>query len=370
MGYFPGGTADITIHEALGDGALKSVFCPGGGTWGGTQVDNNFLTILGLVFGQETVKEFKQDHGRDFLELMREFETSKRSLQADKEMDLKMKLPATFLEIARRVKNCKNNQELTDIVKNSPYQDKLKLVRDKFYLTPLIGKQLFDYTVKSLSTHIKGLLNKPIMKGLSIILTVGGFADCDLVQSSLREKFSDITLIFPPKAGVVVLKGAVLYGHTPNLVKTRVTQLTYGFKVAEDYDESKHGSKDAVIETIRGRKLCTNVFGLLIPKDTTVKTGEASPLVRDKPLTAEESKLTFQLYTSDQDDPKFTSHYSCSNVGKFEVPVPRGNDINDKEFERQVVFGDTELLFKIKYLKSGEYHEQYFNFAWPKHVRI
>lgn len=360
---FSGGTADITVHEALGDGALKSVFCPGGGTWGGTTVDNNFLHILGMVFGQETVKEFKSEHVGDYLELMREFETTKRQLTSDRELNLAMKLPASFLEIARRNKGCKTNQDLQDDVKNSPFQDKLKLTRDKFYLSPFIGKQLFDYTVKSLSKHIKGLLEKPIMEGLTIILTVGGFADCDIVQSSLRERFTDKTLIFPPKAGLVVLKGAVLYGHTPNLVSSRVTQLTYGFQVAEEYDQSKHGCKDAVVENIGGRKMCTNVFSVLIPKDTNIKAGEASPLVTDKPLTANQTKQTFLLFTSDQDNPQFTSHFSCSKIGKFEVPVPRGADINDKVFQRQVVFGDTELLFKLTYLKTKEYHEQYFNFS-------
>ena len=347
----------------MGDGSLHSVFCPGGGTWGGTQVDNNFLSILGMVFRPDTVKEFKAEHVGDFLEMMNEFETSKRLLSADREINFTLKMPATFLEIARRVNECKTNKELQTKVANSPYQDKLKLVNDKFSLSPVIGKQLFDYTVRSLSTHIKGLLGKNIMTGLKYILTVGGFAECEVVQSSLREKFSDKTLIFPPNAGVVVLKGAVLYGHTPHLVKSRVTQLTYGFKVAEEFDESKHGSKDAEVQTIGGKKMCTNVFSVLISKDTAVKVGEASPLVKDKPLTANESKMTFQLYTSDQDDPKFTSHFSCSNVGKFEVPVPRGADVNDKVFERQVVFGDTELLFKLKYLKTGETHEQYFNFA-------
>lgn len=357
-----GGTADITCHEALGSGALKSVYCPGGGTWGGTQVDNNFISILGLVFTQDAVKSFKRDFVADFLELMREFETSKRQLSADRDLTLTIKLPARLLETAKEANNC-TLKELEEVVRNSPYQDKLKLVRDKFYIYPPIAKQLFDYTVKSLSKHIKGLLDKKIMEDLSIILTVGGFADCDLVQSSLREKFVDKTLIFPPDAGVVVLKGAVLYGHTPNLVSSRVTQLTYGFKVAEEYDESKHGSKDAVIETVGGRKMCTNVFSVLVHKDTNIKAGEASRLVKDKPLTADQSKLTFLLYTSDQDDPKFTSHFSCTNVGKFEVPIPRGADINAKEFERQVVFGDTELLFKLTYLKNKEHHEQYFNFS-------
>ena len=347
----------------MGDGSLHSVFCPGGGTWGGTQVDNNFLGILGVVFHANTVKEFKAEHVGDFLELMNEFETSKRLLSADRTINFTIKMPATFLEIARRVNGCKTHKELQTKVANCPFHDKVKLVNDRFSLNPFIGKQIFDYTVRSLSTHVKGLLGKNITAGLKYILIVGGFAECEIVQSSLREKFSDKTLIFPPDAGIVVLKGAVLYGHTPLLVKSRVTQLTYGFKVAEEFDESKHGSKDAKVQTIGGKKMCTNVFSVLIPKDTTVNVGEASPLVKDKPLTAYENKMTFQLYTSDQEDPKFTSHFSCSIVGKFEVPVPRGADVNDKAFERHVVFGDTELLFKLKYLKTGEIHEQYFNFA-------
>ena len=358
-----GGTADITVHEATGDGSLNSVYCPGGGTWGGTQVDNNFLSLLDMVFGPKLVDKFKAEHVPEFLEMMKEFETTKRVLSYDKEVKLSIKLPAKFLEMALSLNKVKNNRELASKVANSRYQDKLKLTNDKFILSPQIGKQLFDYTVRSLSKHIKGLLEKSIMQGLSVILTVGGFAECEVVQASLREAFADKTVIFPPNAGVVVLKGAVLYGHTPGLVKSRVTQLTYGFKMTQEYDESKHGAKDAEIQTIDGKKMCTNVFSVLVPKDTTVSVGQASPEVQDKPLSASLTKLTFQLYTSQHDNPKFTSHFSCSNIGKFEVPVPRGNDVNDKIFKFQVVFGDTELLFKLQYVKSGECHEQYFNFA-------
>jgi len=52
---------DVTVHEKNSDGTLKELHSPSGGPWGGTYVDENFIKWLTELFGEVTMKQFKED---------------------------------------------------------------------------------------------------------------------------------------------------------------------------------------------------------------------------------------------------------------------------------------------------------------------
>jgi molecular chaperone DnaK (HSP70) len=60
---------------------------------------------------------------------------------------------------------------------------------------------------------IKSVLTNTNARGISTILLVGGFSECHLAQAAIRDVFSDKTIISPEEPSLVVLKGAVLFGH-------------------------------------------------------------------------------------------------------------------------------------------------------------
>jgi hypothetical protein len=51
---------------------------------------------------------------------------------------------------------------------------------------------------------------------------VGGFSECSLIQEAVQEAFPDKRIIIPEDAGMSVLKGAVLFGHRPDFIRSRV----------------------------------------------------------------------------------------------------------------------------------------------------
>jgi hypothetical protein len=60
---------------------------------------------------------------------------------------------------------------------------------------------------------------------------VGGFAESKIMQSLVRKAFLDRSIIVPQEAGLVVLKGAVIYGHCPRIVSCRIASKTTEYEI-------------------------------------------------------------------------------------------------------------------------------------------
>jgi hypothetical protein len=56
------------------------------------------------------------------------------------------------------------------------------------------------------------------------------------LDKRLEEAFPSQRVIVPEDSGLSVLKGAVLFGHKPDFISSRISRFTYGVKVAEKYD--------------------------------------------------------------------------------------------------------------------------------------
>ena len=56
---------------------------------------------------------------------------------------------------------------------------------------------------------------------VSAIMMVGGFSEADVLQNAVQKAFSDIEVFIPVDGSLSVLKGAVIYGHNPDIVSSR-----------------------------------------------------------------------------------------------------------------------------------------------------
>ena len=60
----------------LEDGRVRELYKATGGAWGGTKVDEAFVSYFCEMFTKEVIDEVKQEHSADWVETMREFEKS------------------------------------------------------------------------------------------------------------------------------------------------------------------------------------------------------------------------------------------------------------------------------------------------------
>ena len=117
-----------------------------------------------------------------------------------------------------------------------------------------IIKMLFDPVTGQTVDHVGKVLRSPKATGVRMILLVEGFGECAFVQDAIKRAFGQyLTIICPSDAGITIIKGAVLFGHTPDIIGTRIARKTYGTNVGFAFDPSIHPEARKVILEIGER---------------------------------------------------------------------------------------------------------------------
>lgn len=206
--------------------------------------------------------------------------------------------------------------------------------------------------------HIRDLFNQKESEGTKTILLVGGFSESSILQDAIRNAFPDKRLIVPDEAGLAVLKGAVLFGHDPVTIVSRVAKCSYGIRVFRDFDTGKHPTEKR--EDVGGRIKCKDVFAKHVQLGQELRVGEHQTSQRYTPLDADQLSLIFDIYTSTDKDPQFVTDDGCSYIGQLEVDLPDSG--KDRGVWVNMIFGGTELTVEAKNEKTNKISKASFNF--------
>jgi molecular chaperone DnaK (HSP70) len=147
-----------------------------------------------------------------------------------------------------------------------------------------------------------------------------GFSESSVIQDGIKRAFSDKQIIIPPESGIVVLKGAVIYGHKPDIIASRVVKYTYGISSTETYDPSMHDKSKRV--TIDGVLRCEKIFRKLITANTSVVVGEKR-YHHFHTTDRDQDFANFRLFCSSSENPKYVDETGCKEHGKFRVEIQK-----------------------------------------------
>ena len=330
------------------DGKLKAIHKASGGPWGGTYVDKNYLAMLADVFGTKALEDLKKTEIGDYIDLLREFETKKRDFSSKKEDKITFRVSASLRESFEKYEK----GSLKDKIASLQYANALELKgSDKLRVAPRIVKRWFDGPVNHMIQHVNEILKEPEMKNVTSILLVGGFGESAYAQERMVEEFRNKRLIVPKEAGLVVLKGAVRFGHDPSLVSARILQYTYGIRGWCAYDENKHSG--AHVEVKMGIKQVRFAFIVLVRAGDEVKRGEEKSISRT-PINDEQTTSCIPIVRTLGHDPIFTTETGCQEIGSLTVHHPEGETADDKAMLVTFIFGDTELKVNVTVEKTGK----------------
>jgi hypothetical protein len=339
-----GGTADISVHEKQPSGQLKELHKASGGPWGGSYVDNNYISCLTNIFGKATFDRFKTEQMADFIDLHREFETKKRGMRFDTEGKITFKVSAAMMEIFKDIEN----HSLEDRIEDLGLSGKMSITGDKLRVDSSVVKSWFDGPVDSMICHVKDILSEPKMKDVKLMLLVGGFGESRYVQDRMVNEFGSNYVIIPEEAGLAVLKGAVRFGHNPDIMSARVMQYTYGIRILVPYDEFLHPPRK--VKVVNGEKKAKYVF------DNFVTVGSEIPVgykVTKRKTPNDMNRTFIPVFRASSDAPYFTTDQGCTEIGFLVINHPEGKSLQDKVFDVTFTFGDTELFVEAKMLHSA-----------------
>jgi len=177
-----GGTLDVTAHEILPNGNIKEIYQVTGGPYGGTKVDEEFVSLLKRFFGISVVETFCMNCPGDWLEMMNEFEMKKRGERAFKGEVTRLRLPRAFTTLISDQGGPAVTRGLSDV----------RFMRNEYLcLESTAMKLLFQPVLKGIVNHLTGLLQNRLLQGLQFFFLVGGFAQSALLHEAIKAKFSN-----------------------------------------------------------------------------------------------------------------------------------------------------------------------------------
>lgn len=350
-----GGTADITIHEKLVGDNLKEICRASGGDCGGTAVDAAFIQMLAKIVGAPLVNSLKQEEPTAYLDLLREFETVKRTVTSSKSGKINMAIPYATLDSL-----CKKHlgEDLYSSLISSPYALSIALRGDKMRIDADLFRSFFGKTIKNLLQLVNEVLEQKEARSVVQILLVGGFSECSLIQEAIKTEFTKCTVVVPKECGLAVLQGAVLFGHKPSFIASRISRFNYGMAMTRPFDPDIHDEKHKIV--LGGEVKCNNVFDLIMKKDAHVSAGT---VVKKKYSShVSHDKFALKVFVSESSCPMYVVDDDCTCLGGIIVRITDSSIKHKCDVE--LVFGNTELSIKAKDTDTGNVFEAIFDLIW------
>ncbi|XP_048746807.2 heat shock 70 kDa protein 12A-like [Ostrea edulis] len=359
-----GGTVDVTAYEVKDSNSLREIHCASGNDVGGTNVDRLFFDLIQDIFGKKAVKCFKDKSPSDYLELLRSFETKKRGIEQENPDEEKAET-ITFSNLSDLFKECSNANQYNDKAVTSRIQEmglkkkiksfsRAKLRFDANYLIEAV----FKGPISAIVSHLQNLYQNEKVAEIDIILLVGGFSECPLLRKAIRAQFPNRNVINPREGSIAVMKGAVLFGHSPeNMIRKyiqlgqvlpsnetqgiiRKSKAYYGVATDVPFIEDEHSQIHKFIRE-GGEVMCTDIFDCLIEKNQELRI---DTVIEKTFCSSNCYEANVEIYRSDKKT-RYCSDEGCKRIGQIPAVFSSGGHSSEKRlFKIQLHFGFTEKI--------------------------
>lgn len=352
--FFSGGTVDISAQEVLVNDGLNIIHKVRGGDYGGKSVNNSFRAMLLKLFSGPSFLSFKKKYPLDYIDMIRSFEEKKKSFKPGVDQLVSTRIPATLIEISDEHSGC----TIQEIIANSTYAGKLRLKRDRLSINAEIFVDFFKDSLNKLLTDIHEVLRHERCLGVKAIMLVGGFAECQLLRDAIKQNFQKMNVFVPIEGGLSVLKGAVIYGHNPQMVSSRICNYTYGISVSKPFLPQNMPLEKSY--TYDGELWCRDIFEVSFPIDTVVNVGDKRLIeLNDTFITPEVQErrkrpLTVDICISDAEFPKYVTDEGCRRHAKIIVQPPNGQWPKEVHGYVELEIGGTEMIGSYVNTDTGD----------------
>lgn len=251
-----GGTIDISTHIRRNNNGqiyIEELYPPKGGNCGSTYINKSFWErVITKLFGKDAIEKLKkiindpqqnENIYEDYCELLDDIEEFKKDISFDSQGNSKRINCSFFEELI--------NEEISSLIRqyNDNYNSDWKINKNnglRIYfpyqiMIDLTKEIIVDNTVKHINKILK---NIPDIKS---IIYAGSVSNNVYIFSMIKEeikktypKLEHYRSTFPSTS---IVKGAVIFGYNPFIIKSRISKYTIGVKCNEDWDQSIHGKR-------------------------------------------------------------------------------------------------------------------------------
>lgn len=352
-----GGTVDITTIEVNKDGTMRQIHMAKGGPAGGQKVDEKFFSLMSDILGASVWTKFIQEFPREFYDFRMSLETAKINLKH------KLRHSGTRDEFLIYVpdaiiKECERETGFnisTALRNNKSSKDKVEFEFGRLVFKGEILRQMMNSSIEEIIGYITEIADdvKALGRRIHAVILVGGFASSNFMNDEMRAIIQNrlgIEVKRPMHCELAVLRGAVLFGHNENILTARVVRMTYGIGVTMPYS-SKYPKERKF--SMDGNTYATGVFAPHVLRGQEVKIDEWISANEYYPLEKNQREVVIYVFSSETKDTKMIDEEGCECIGKFEIFLGEGPQLNSSSTEISFNFGRTELVIRARDTKTG-----------------
>jgi len=319
-------------------------------------VDLAFLDFLQSITGPNVMERFRKDCQDDYVDLLREFEVKKRMVSPSLDARTTYRIPISLFDIFRDMED----KEFKEAVRErGELAEQVSFIGDKMRLEPIAAKSFFKNTTEKIVDHLQHLFSDSKAGEASSILMVGGFSESQMLCDAVQKAFPDKRVIMPSEAGLAVLKGAVIFGHNSNVIKSRIAKHTYGMKVYRSFDPNKHPKEKMFIDE-KGKQRVQGCFDKLVEIGQSVSP-EIPAATKSYYPSQGHASFCVKLFASSEPSPMFVDDPGCVAIGEMSVDC-RDRKGNIGSASVSLLFGGTELMVHAVHDQTGEETKACFDF--------
>jgi molecular chaperone DnaK (HSP70) len=256
-----------------------------------------------------------------------------------------MKFPLSF---GRTFEKCTKGK-LLDAIEASKYADDIQFGEDKIKFSANLFKSLFECSINKVISHVSTVLRDEDVRKIKTILLVGGYSESTLLQHSIKSKFSDINVVIPIGTSSTILRGALVYGHSPISIKERVLKYTYGVGCRFEF---KEGVDPEHLKVTDDTGIQCKAFSRHVQKGQSVKCNEPQVKKRYTTNTKFQTSMRFQIFATELPDTRYRSE--CCLIGEFRLDLPEPEEQTGRGAIVSMTFSGTEIIVKAVDEKTGE----------------
>jgi molecular chaperone DnaK (HSP70) len=347
-----GGTADITTSELESSEpfSLKEVATPAGGPWGSTEVDKNFIQFLSQFLGEHHFSHLQTSEV--VVELLKKWEAVKITIKPEDTHASLVTLSGVFAEIEGLARS-----DLPALIETYNASSEHKIERHgkaAIKLPAALIMSFFSDAVDKITARVTQLLDTDAA-GVKHVFLVGGFCESPVLQARIKSIHTDANIIIPNKPSLAVVRGAALCGLRPGMFASRKARVTYASAFAPLYDESNpvHANNSELKYTGDDGKERITVLHVYVEEGEDVPVGHK---VRNEyyPMTIRQRTCRSSVYLVSNPRAKVPSDPGVQLACSVSVGVQKlGPALDDRGFQVEFAFGDTELRVAVYSSKTG-----------------
>ena len=168
---------------------------------------------------------------------------------------------------------------------------------------------------------------------------MGGFNEPIYLQSVLQENFTkNYKLLIPDEASLAVVKGAIQFGHQPDVISSRASARSYGVSAMTDFIPILHDLEKAV--KVNDCLMCMDTFTTFVRKDQEVPVG-FSQTHEFKPVSEEAEEAKVKVYSSDRDRAQYVTDEGVKHHA--DITVKWNGTGRERTIKITMTFGGTEV---------------------------